>query len=43
MRHFASGSHGNPLLGIGKNLADHRPVEPSPLEFRDRVRREYEI
>jgi hypothetical protein len=43
MRRFAPGPHDDALLGIGKNLADHRLVKPSPPKLLDRVGRQHEV
>ena len=43
MYNFASGPHGDALLRIGENLADHRLVEPPPPILGARVRRQNEV
>jgi len=40
---LATGPHNKALLGIGKNLADHRLVEVAPSKLQDRVRRQHEV
>jgi hypothetical protein len=43
MYNFASGPHGNALLRIGENLANHLLIEPAPSKLAAHVRRQHKV